>query len=154
MIKNDPLQLIRAKAVTTQNDPAQRTFRIMTTLVEHLQPTLWICNLLGITYISSALTENTFWKSAEQFLPLPFFGVYIMIVVAILVLTTFAEKSTYNSNTIVAIGDVISTAGGVICMCLRAIYYRCKMRKTKKLILEVNLAKKLVVVVISLFSAE
>lgn len=111
----------------------------MVALLEHLRLTIWICNFLGITCITPELPRTIPRKLAEQLFPLPFFAAHITITFLIIFSFLHLDKNKNVDQSIYLMGDAMSTVGCVMCMWTRAIYYRCTIKRSKELILQVKL---------------
>lgn len=107
------------------------------TFFEYVQPTLWLCNLYGYTYITARECGGLLRKSLELCLPLPLLVLSGYIVSNLAIIDTTADKRYYYFPKLTRVSDMVSVGTGTLCMMVKLTYYRLYRYRIRDIILQV-----------------
>lgn len=108
----------------------------MDDFLDYLQPTIVICNALGIMYMVNSKIEGTRARIIKYLLPVPFYSCYVYISYTSLFRTHHSIIS--DTSKVVKINDLLGQITSVTCLLIKGIYYFIGKDSTKEMILKVN----------------
>lgn len=107
------------------------------TFFEYIQPTLWMCNLMGLTYITTK-DRRTILRQAIEFLsPLPYLSLVFYVIFNLMTIDSSADKRYVHFPNFAKISDVVGVITGTLCLTAKLLYYYRKRDAIKNIIIQV-----------------
>lgn len=108
------------------------------TFYHYLKPTLWLCNVFGITYNISTERSGILRQTAVLFLALPPFAIHASILLYLAFSETVFGTSFYHFTNIMSISNQIGLVSGAVSIYSKGMHYFIQRNEVKDLILQVN----------------
>lgn len=108
------------------------------TFYYYLKPTLWLCNVFGITYNISPRYSGVLCKTAGFALAFPPFAVHASILLCLAFAESAFGTNFYQFTDIMSISKQIGLVSGAVCIYSKGVYYFTQRNDIKDLILQVN----------------
>lgn len=104
-------------------------------VLKHLRPLLWACNIFGFTYIITNNIESA--KHAEVFMGIPAAFLYFLSVYKTII-RIFSVNPEFNLSLISSVVDPLSLSTCMLTFVTKWAYYLLRRDKMKQLVFEVS----------------
>lgn len=107
------------------------------TFFEYVQPTIWMCNFFGYTYITARERGGFFRKLLEFSLPVPLLSLSYFIIANLTTMDTSTDKRYILFPNVTKISDIVGIAIGIFCLFIKSTYYLLYKETVRDTILQV-----------------